>query len=178
MKKVLFLDRDGIINVDHGYVYKIEEFEFISEIFELCKKAVSLNYEVVVITNQSGIGRGLYSENDFNTLTKWMCSQFEEQGVSILDVFFCPHHPKKGLGSYLLECDCRKPEPGMILKAAVKHNIDLENSIFIGDKTSDMNAAINAGINKRILVGEQYSHNGFTDAIKVNDIASAIKNII
>ncbi|MEW6997970.1 D-glycero-beta-D-manno-heptose 1,7-bisphosphate 7-phosphatase [Colwelliaceae bacterium BS250] len=177
MNKALFLDRDGIINIDHGYVYKSEQFQFVDGIFEVCLHAQTLGYQLIVITNQSGIARGMYSEDDFLQLSKWMKQQFIKEGVVITDVYFCPHHPTKGKGSYKTECDCRKPEPGMILKAAEKHHIDLKQSIFIGDKVSDIKAAENAGIHNRILVDGKYSDDGSLYAHRIIDIKQAISLI-
>ncbi|MDO6446002.1 D-glycero-beta-D-manno-heptose 1,7-bisphosphate 7-phosphatase [Colwellia sp. 1_MG-2023] len=156
MNKALFLDRDGIINVDHGYVYQKEQFEFVDGIFELCLDARDKGYLLIVITNQSGIGRGMYSVEQFNLLTNWMVEQFKEKNVIIDDVYFCPHHPLKGKGEYLIDCQCRKPAPGMILQAAEKHHIDLKQSVFIGDKASDMKAAMAAGIKNRLLISSKY----------------------
>ena len=174
MKKVLFLDRDGIINVDHGYVYKTDEFEFVPEIFDVCIHARDLGYHIIVITNQSGIARGMYSVDEFNILSKWMCERFEQHGVKIEDVYHCPHHPTKGQGKLHKVCGCRKPEPGMIIEAAKKHNVDLKKSIFIGDKISDMQAADAAGINNRILVASQYGDQSDIAAQRVDKIEQAI----
>jgi len=173
MKKALFLDRDGIINVDHGYVYKKEEFEFIDDIFAVCLDAQIKGYEIFVITNQSGIARGKYTVKQFDELSLWMTSVFKAKGISISEVYHCPHHPDKGLGEYLKVCDCRKPEPGMLLKAEKEHNIDLENSAFIGDKISDMQAADNAGIKNRILLVDQYNDNDVIKAQRINNIIQA-----
>jgi D-glycero-D-manno-heptose 1,7-bisphosphate phosphatase len=173
MNKALFLDRDGIINVDHGYVYKKEEFEFIQGIFAVCLDAQSKGYKILVITNQSGIARGKYTVAQFETLSLWMKGQFEAKGITITDVYHCPHHPEKGIGKYLKACQCRKPEPGMLLLAAKEHNIDLENSVFIGDKVSDMQAAENAGIKKRILFVNQYEDNQAINAQRISEIRQA-----
>lgn len=151
MNKALFLDRDGIINIDHGYVYKQSEFEFVSGIFDVCQYAIQKDYVIIVITNQSGIGRGKYSSLAFTQLTTWMIAEFAKQDVKITDVYFCPHHPTAGLGDYRIECQCRKPAPGMILQAAKEHQIDLTKSLFIGDKISDMQAANAAGIKRCVL---------------------------
>ena len=152
MKKALFLDRDGVVNIDHGYVYQAEKFEFVEGVFEACKAFQQAGYDIVVVTNQSGIGRGYYTEQDFHTLTTWMVSQFAQHGVTILDVFFCPHHPEKALPKYLKACDCRKPAPGMLLEAMSKHQIDPKMSIVVGDKSSDIQAGINAGLAHKFLV--------------------------
>ncbi len=177
MNKALFLDRDGIINIDHGYVYKVEQFEFVDGIFEVCQHAQALGYQIIVITNQSGIGRGMYNEDDFTKLTQWMNKQFLQQQVLITDVFFCPHHPSKGTNGYKIQCKCRKPAPGMILEAANKHNIDLSSSIFIGDKSSDIEAAFNAGIEKRILVHGRYTDNSAIKGYRIDQIGDAIPYI-
>ncbi|KGJ93626.1 D-glycero-beta-D-manno-heptose 1,7-bisphosphate 7-phosphatase [Thalassotalea sp. ND16A] len=177
MNRTLFLDRDGIINVDHGYVYKPQEFEFVDGIFEVCRYAQELGLQIIVITNQSGIARGMYSEQDFLKLSEWMKAEFIKEQVIITDVYFCPHHPTKGLDAYKIACDCRKPKPGMILSAAKKHNIDLKQSIFIGDKTSDMTAAQDAGIHNRILVSGKYSDDGAIWAHRIEDIKQAIAYI-
>ena len=145
-KPALFLDRDGVINVDHGYVHTPERFDFIDGIFEVVAAANRAGYLVVVVTNQAGIGRGYYSEAQFHVLTDWMKARFAERGLSIDAVYFCPHHPEHGIGEYGRECDCRKPSPGMLLQAERELRIDMARSIFIGDKLSDMAAGRAAGV--------------------------------
>jgi len=178
MKKTLFLDRDGIINVDHGYVYKTEEFEFIEEIFNVCLDAQRKGYQIIVITNQSGIARGKYTVEQFKQLSSWMKGVFKEKGVDILDVYFCPHHPVKGIGEYLQNCSCRKPEPGMILQAAKEYDVDLKRSVFIGDKISDMQAAKSACIENRIMLVDQYEDNQTINAQRINEIRQASLYIV
>lgn len=173
MNKALFLDRDGIVNVDHGYVFEKENFEFVDGIFDLCRLASDKGYSLIVITNQAGIARGYYNEEDFLELSSWMKQQFKHENIIIDDVFYCPHHPTKGKGLLLKACTCRKPEPGMILEAAQKHHIDLKQSIFIGDKVSDMQAAQNAGIHNRILVASQYDDHQKITAHRVTSLAQA-----
>jgi len=177
MNKAVFLDRDGIINVDHGYVYQKGDFEFVDGIFDVCLDAINKGYLLVVITNQSGIARGKYSEEDFLLLSQWMKEKFKEKNVHIHDVYFCPHHPTKGKGSYLVSCNCRKPEPGMLLKASDEHKIDLKQSVFIGDKGSDMKAAQNAGIHNRILLASQYHDHLNVTAHRIDNIAQASRFI-
>jgi len=143
--KTIFLDRDGVINHEVGYLHKIEDFQFINGVFEACLQFQSLNFQIVVISNQSGISRGYYSESDFHKVNNWMLDQFKRQGINILDVFFCPHGPKDG-------CECRKPKPGMLFQAKQKHGIDMSRSWMIGDTETDMIAANAAGINDTILV--------------------------
>ena len=144
-KKVVFIDRDGVINKEVGYLHKIRDFEFIDGVFDACLHFQKLGYSLIIITNQSGIARGYYNEDDFHLVNNWMIDQFENQGVSILDVFFCPHGPES-------TCDCRKPKPGMFNQANDKYNIDMENSWMIGDKEADVQAANAAGIKNTILV--------------------------
>ena len=143
--KTVFLDRDGVINKEVGYLHKIQDFEFIDGVFEACLYFKSLNYQIIVVTNQSGIGRGYYDEDDFHIINNWMLGQFKNKGIEILDVFFCPHDPESN-------CDCRKPKPGMFNQANEKHDIDMEKSWMIGDKEADVAAANSAGIKNTILV--------------------------
>lgn len=145
-RKALFLDRDGVINVDRNYVHRIEDFEFLPGIFELCAAAVERGYLIVVITNQAGIGRGLYTEADFQQLTAWMVDAFLQRGIDIARVYHCPYHPTAGIGKFRRESFDRKPNPGMLLKARDDLNLDLAGSLFIGDKDSDMAAGLAAGV--------------------------------
>lgn len=171
MNKALFLDRDGVVNVDHGYLIKSSDVEFVNGIFELCKQAKELGYLIVIVTNQSGIARGLYTEQQFQQLMQWMKSQFAEKGITLDGVYFCPHHPTKGQGKYLTQCSCRKPKPGMLLDAAQHLSIDLSASIMIGDKESDIEAAIAAGIEKNFLVSSCYHENSSILANHVQQIS-------
>jgi len=143
--KTIFLDRDGVINKESHYVFKIDNFEFIEGIFDVCQYFQELSYKIVIVTNQSGIARGFYSESDYHKLTKWMLSEFENNNIYILDTFHCPHVQDSN-------CYCRKPKPGMLLKAKDKHNIDMQNSWMIGDKETDIIAANRSGITNTILV--------------------------
>lgn len=161
MNKALFLDRDGVINVEKNYVYKIEDFEFIDGIFKLAKKYQDEGYLIIVITNQAGIGRGYYTEEDFCRLTDWMAKEFENNGVHIAKVYYCPHHPKYGIGDYRKDCICRKPKPGMIFKAQEEFNIDLGQSVLIGDKESDIEAGRRAGVGSNILKTSMFLQNLF-----------------
>lgn len=157
LSKALFLDRDGIVNVDHGYVYQPDQFDFVTGIFELCQRFQAAEYAIVIVTNQSGIGRGLYSEAEFDHLTEWMKSEFDKHAVLISGVYYCPHHPTKAQADFLRDCQCRKPKPGMLFQAARELALDLEKSVMIGDRLSDMVAAEKAGIPRRILIESQYT---------------------
>ena len=154
-RRALFLDRDGVINVDHGYVFQQENFEFIDGVFDLCRAAIEHDYLVVVVTNQAGIGRGYYTEQQFHDLNQWMCAEFMAQGVAIAGVYFCPFHPEHGIGPYKRRSDFRKPGPGMIFQAAREHDVDLANSILVGDKRSDIEAGLAAGVGCNVLYSPQ-----------------------
>jgi len=145
-KPALFLDRDGVINIEKNYLHKKEDFEFIDGIFDLCHLYQKRGYLIVVVTNQSGIARGYYSEIDFANLTYWMIDAFASKGIEIAQVYHCPHHP-----DISGECECRKPRPGMLLRAAKELNIDLENSLLVGDSERDIKAAHNAGVKETYL---------------------------
>lgn len=155
MHKALFLDRDGVINIEKNYVYKIEDFEFIDGIFELTKSFQDKGYLIIVITNQAGIGRGYYTEEDFHILNDWMIDQFKQKGITINDVYFCPFHPTHGIGEYKRDSFDRKPNPGMILTAKNQYDINLSESILIGDKDSDIQAGEAARVGKCILHSEK-----------------------
>ena len=145
-RRALFLDKDGVINVDHGYVSTPERTEFIDDIFELCRSATKRGYLNVVVTNQAGIARGYYSEQAFLDYMNWVRNEFRKHNAQIDAVYYCPHHPVHGHGKYLVECDCRKPKPGMILAAQRDLDLDLAGSILIGDSASDRAAGEAAGV--------------------------------
>ena len=142
--KAIFLDRDGTINVDKGYVHKIEDFEFIPGVIEALRVLQSKGYLLIVITNQSGIARGYYSEEDFQKLNSYMISEFEKNGVVISDVLYCPHLPDAPIVAYRKSCNCRKPGLGLFEKAIDKWNIDLSRSYAIGDKERDLSICLNS----------------------------------
>jgi D-glycero-D-manno-heptose 1,7-bisphosphate phosphatase len=150
-RSALFLDRDGVINIDHAYVCKKENFEFVDSIFDLCRTAKQLGFLICVVTNQAGIGRGFYTEKDFLELTDWMCGVFIEKGSAIDKVYFCPTHPEYGVGEYKTDSLFRKPGPGMISQAAQELGINLAKSILVGDKETDIQAGIAAGVGCNLL---------------------------
>ncbi len=152
MKKALFLDRDGIINIDHGYVAQIENFAFTEGIFKLLHLFIHKGYLLFIITNQSGIGRGYYTIEDFNTLTSWMLNILNTHNITIEKVAYCPHAPEAN-------CHCRKPQTGMIEEILKHYPIDLSNSWLIGDKQSDIDLAHNAQIGHSIAIGSRTFEN-------------------
>lgn len=142
--KAVFLDRDGIINIDKRYLYTIEDFEFVPGIIDILKYLQKRSFLLFIITNQSGINRGFYTHDDFHKLTQWMCNKLSEKDILISKIEYCPHQPSDN-------CNCRKPKTGMIENILKEFNIDLENSWLIGDKNSDIECAINIGISNTIL---------------------------
>lgn len=168
MNRALFLDRDGVINIEVNYLYRVEDFRFIDGIFELCQHYQNLGYILIIITNQSGIARGYYTEEDFNTLTSWMMREFTKHGINIKKTYYCPHFP-----DISGECSCRKPSSGMLLQAKDEFDVDLENSILIGDKERDIEAGIGAGLRENYLFDET-NRVKFSKAIK---IVSKLKDI-
>jgi D-glycero-D-manno-heptose 1,7-bisphosphate phosphatase len=152
-QRAAFLDRDGVINLDHGYVFRPQDFEFVPGTLAAARRLHEAGWALVVVTNQSGIGRGLYSEDDYRTLDAWMRAEFAAAGAPLASTHFCPHHPRDAQGANLRECDCRKPAPGMLLAAARDLNLDLAASAMFGDKASDLAAARAAGVPLRYLLG-------------------------
>ncbi|AJC85990.1 D-glycero-alpha-D-manno-heptose-1,7-bisphosphate 7-phosphatase [Campylobacter sp. RM16704] len=149
-KNALFLDRDGVINIDKKYVHKIKDFEFCDGIFELCEFFIQKDFLIFVVTNQSGIARGYYTEDDFQILSSFMKDEFYKKNIKIEKIYHCPH---------LKDCECRKPKPAMLLKAQKEFDINMEKSFFIGDNITDMQAGINANIKNLFLINENYKDN-------------------
>ncbi|WP_296643812.1 D-glycero-beta-D-manno-heptose 1,7-bisphosphate 7-phosphatase [Roseinatronobacter sp.] len=143
-----FLDRDGVINCDHGYVYRREEFEFLPGAIVGMRRLVRAGFALIVVTNQSGIARGYYDAADFESLTGWMLNELAQAGAPVLAVYHCPHHPDGVVPGLATPCNCRKPAPGMLLRARDEHRIDMARSILIGDRVSDMAAARAAGVGR------------------------------
>jgi D-glycero-D-manno-heptose 1,7-bisphosphate phosphatase len=137
LRKSLFIDRDGVINEDTGYPYKPEHIRFNEAIFPLCKLAVQKGYLLIVITNQAGVAKGKFAEEDVKALHEWMAGEFAQRGVTITGFYYCPHHPDAAVPAYRVACSCRKPKPGMIERAAKELNIDIKKSLVVGDKPSD-----------------------------------------
>lgn len=146
-RKALFLDRDGVINVDRGYVHKPEDTEWMPGIFDVCMQARRKGYLLIVVTNQAGIARGYYSAEEFLVYTRWIHEQFALKGSPLAATYYCPHH-----ADYTVACQCRKPKPGMLLSAISYFHINVEDSMLIGDKSSDLEAGAAAGLNERRLV--------------------------
>jgi len=166
--KALFLDRDGVINKEKHYLYKIDDFEFIDGIFELCKFYQNHGFIIIVITNQSGIARGYYDDRDFTLLTNWMIDEFKKRDIDIAKVYHCPHHP-----DFTGECSCRKPDIGLILEAREEFGLNLPDCVLVGDKISDIDAA------KKADIKTVYLFDGNRQSINLNGVktVSTLKEI-
>lgn len=168
MKKAVFLDRDGVINIEKNYLYKVEDFEFIDGLFPSLRYLQKLGYKLFIITNQSGVGRGYYSLEDFQKLTNWMLKKFEDEKIYISQVELCPHTPNE-------DCTCRKPKTGMIDNILKNHSIDLDKSWLIGDKSSDILCAKNAKIKNSIQV--KTGHNFNSKESEADFVLNSIKDV-
>ena len=152
--KAAFLDRDGIINEDTGYVYRIADFHFLPGIFELCGALHSAGYLLVVITNQSGIARGKYTVAEMDELHGWLREQFSRRGIPLAAIYTCPHHPDGAIPEFARICDCRKPKPGMIFQARDELGLDLAASVLLGNQETDIGAGLAAGVGTTVLFAE------------------------
>ncbi len=152
MSRAAFLDRDGVINRDRAYVHRWEDFEFIPGALEAMARLGDAGYRLVIVTNQSGLARGYFDASQYHALTRRMLGVFAEHGIVIEDVYHCPHHPGGTVAAWAVDCECRKPAPGMILRAATEHGLSLPESILIGDKPSDIRAARAAGVGRAFIV--------------------------
>lgn len=152
MPKALFLDRDGVVNIEKNYLHKIDDFELVEGILDVCRRYEANGYLILIVTNQSGISRGYYTEDDFKYLSGWMVEHFKSLGITLTHIYHCPHHE-----SIDGQCDCRKPEPGMFLEAQKDFDIDMKNSLMIGDNERDIEAAIRAGVGNNILLSTDAS---------------------
>ena len=138
MKKTIFLDRDGVINIDSGYVYKKEDFHFVENVLDDLKMLYDLGFQIIIVTNQSGIARGYYNVKDYKKLTKYYLKEMRKAGIGQVKVLFCPHHPEASIARYKKDCNCRKPKTGLFRYAIKKYKVDVNNSFVIGDKVRDL----------------------------------------
>jgi D-glycero-D-manno-heptose 1,7-bisphosphate phosphatase len=181
LRKAAFLDRDGVINKDKAYVHRWEDFEFVPGAIWSMKELQNSGYELVIVTNQSGLARGFYTEKEYLHLTEDLRQHLDSHGVKLAGVYHCPHHPNGKIPSLRLECNCRKPAPGMLLKAARELHLSLPDSILIGDKLSDIEAARAAGVGHAYLVN---SDNLQSDGKNVNvdghyaDLLNCVTNLM
>lgn len=151
-RRAAFLDRDGVVNRDIGYLFRWEDFEFLPGSLEAMRRLHDAGYALVIVTNQSGIARGYYSEADYQALTARLRDALVAAGCPVAGIYHCPHHPGGRISDYAIECDCRKPQPGMLLQAARELNLDLAASFMVGDKLADAQAGRAAGVGRVYLV--------------------------
>ena len=151
--KAAFFDRDGVLNVDKSYLYKIEDLEWIDGAKEALAYLTQKGYTIFVVTNQSGIARGYYTVDDMNKLHEFMAQQVAAAGGKIEKFYYCPHLPEGKIAEYAVECDCRKPKPGLILRAFEEYGIDKDAAFLIGDKPRDVESAEAAGIKGYLFSG-------------------------
>lgn len=138
MNKAVFLDRDGTINVEKNYLYRINDFEFLPGVIEALKLLIHQGYKLIIITNQSGIARGYYTETEYKALEYWLINELAKNGVEITASYYCPHHPEALVEKYKYECNCRKPNLGMYERAIRENDLDIKQCIAIGDKDRDV----------------------------------------
>lgn len=148
----IFLDRDGTLNVDHGYVHEIDNFQFIDGVIDAMHELKKMGFALVLVTNQSGIARGMFTEDQFMQLTEWMDWSLADREIDLDGIYYCPHHPEGSVAEYRQACDCRKPQPGMLLSAQKQLHIDMSASYIVGDKLEDMQAGDAAGVGTKVLV--------------------------
>jgi len=177
LKKSIFLDRDGVINKDKGYVYKLEDFEFEKNALEGLKLIDFNRYLVFIICNQAGLARGYYKKEDFEKLDRWLRNFLLERGIQIKKTYYCPHHPEGKIKQFRKKCSCRKPEIGLLLRAEKEFNIDLKKSYLVGDKTSDILAGNRAGC-KTILVKTGYGGEDKLFSVKPDFVAEDLLEAI
>lgn len=179
-KPAVFLDRDGVINEDRGYVHRWEDFSFLPGAIEALRRLQQKGYLLVVITNQSAVARGLCTEADVLALHERMRAFLREQGIELTGIYYCPHHPQGSVSDYAIACSCRKPEPGMILRAAQEHGIDLSRSLLVGDKLSDLEAGRAAGIPSLYLVvppGQDKDLSSLPEAQRVSGLSEVVERM-
>lgn len=174
-RKAVFLDRDGVINLDRAYVHRWDEFEFVPGAVEAMRRLRQAGYVLIVVTNQSGLARGLYTEAQYQELTRHMRDALAAAGAGVEAVYHCPHHPKGSVPELAVDCDCRKPEPGMILQAVREHGLSLKDSFMVGDKASDIEAARAAGLGHAYLVQSDNAESA--DAGEAANADAAFKNL-
>ena len=177
MMSAVFLDRDGTINVDKGYLYKKEEFEYQADVIDALKGLQELGYLLVIITNQSGIARGLYTENDYSMLMEWLVSDLRKKGVDIAKHYYCPHLPDGIVKRYAITCNCRKPHTGMYHRAAAELGIDLNKSVVIGDKERDLAICKESGAMGILLSNDKVKLEKYFVCSKWLEILDLIKKI-
>jgi D-glycero-D-manno-heptose 1,7-bisphosphate phosphatase len=170
-ERALFLDRDGVVNEEVGYLHRAEEVRFVEGIFSLCRTAAGLGYRLIVVTNQAGIARGYYTEEDFEALTEFMRGELRGEGIALDAVYCCPFHPEHGVGKYKREHEDRKPGTGMLRRGVREFGVELSESVMVGDRCSDVGAANAAGLRQMFLISGTEAGECGGDYLKVESLA-------
>lgn len=152
-RRAAFIDRDGVLNIDRGYVYRVEDFEWLPGAVQALQELQAAGHALVVVTNQSGIARGMYTQTDLDVLHRFMEDDLLRRGVRLNGIYACPHHPQAVVETYRQDCECRKPRPGLILRAIAEHGLDPSQSCLFGDKPSDIEAGRAAGVGRCWMIG-------------------------
>jgi len=176
--RALFLDRDGVVNEEVGYLHRADEVRFVDGIFSLCRAAIGLGYRLIVVTNQAGIARGYYSEADFDALMEFMCGALRAEGVELDAVYYCPFHPEHGVGKYKQEHEDRKPGTGMLRRGVREFGVDLGESVMVGDRCSDVGAANAAGLRQMFLIRGTETTECGGEYVKVESLAEVERWLI
>ena len=183
--KAIFLDRDGTINVEKDYLYKIEDFEFLPGVIDALRSAQEAGYKLIIITNQSGIARGYYTVDDFNTVNGWMLKTLQAEGVRIDKVYYCPHHPDALVPEFRVDCDCRKPKLGLYMQAVEEYDLDLDQCYAIGDKIRDCSICETTGChgfliaeNEKRDVIQNVKDGKFEKVAYASDLKQAVERIL
>ncbi len=169
--KAAFIDRDGVINDERNYVHRIEDFVLLPGVIDGLILLQNEGYRLIMVTNQAGIARGYYGQAAMEQLHAHLAAELAERGVTFHAIYFCPHHPQGSIAELAVECDCRKPAPGMLLQAARDFNLDLAASVLIGDKLSDVIAGKRAGVGRTVIV--ESGHKFDSDARAAADLSAA-----
>lgn len=177
-----FLDRDGLININHGYVHQRQNFQLMPKVLDGLLLLKDAGYALAIVTNQSGIARGYYAEQEFQDFCHWMFDFFATHQIFLSVIAYCPHHPTAGSAAYLTSCDCRKPAPGMVNEISVHFDVDRANSVIFGDKFIDVQAGVNGNIPKQYLVtneiSERHKAQGFQSCRIYSSLYSAVQGCI
>lgn len=161
LRHAVFFDRDGTLNVDIHYLHTPEDFQWMPDAREAIRYANDQGYLAIIITNQSGVARGYYPESDIFRVYDWMNEELAKIGAHLDGIYYCPHHPQGSVPAYTMDCDCRKPKPGLLLRAIKEHSIDPKASVFIGDSDSDIVCAERAGV-----YGVKYEGGSLLEVVK------------
>ena len=158
LRRAVFLDRDGVLNQDRGYVSRPEDFEWMPGVMHALRALQRAGWALVVTTDQSGIARGLYGPAEYENLTAWMHSELARHGITLDGVYHCPHLPDAPLAAWCRQCDCRKPAPGMLRRASRDLRLDLSKCVMVGDKPADILAGRAAGVAACIRIADAIDH--------------------